>query len=328
MNNVKLLIAYFVLLNSVFLRTDNYFKSDESGPWYTAIDYLYWHADADQLQYAVTLSNLFDQGGFLAVDTITVNNQGFKGNSGVRAKVGMFFCDDWDSSFAWTHFKQCSSSCNQGIIIPSPMLDLINNIIATGARSNWLFILNALDLEIGHTWCTFDSVILRPYLAFKMAQIKQRQDVQYFGIGSTENPVIAKTQACNNFLGFGPNIGIDQKWYFCDSLALWGNTAAALLYGKQSTNLRYIVTDNEGTSSPVVIGCKNRLFPMIQALLGLSWEKECECLLFDIGIGYEVQYWWNQAQSMSSLGAIQANISFIPGDVMTHGLTVHLGLRF
>lgn len=328
--HLKKLISCLSLLASCmsYAGHDTCCRQDRTDkPWYVEADYLFWKAQADQTYYAIKVP-----GGFDDLFPFTPENdlveQCFKNDSGVRLKAGYSFCDNWDTRLAWTHLNSCSLSSVQETdgIIATAIFQLIQPLGGSGAQSNWKTKFNTVDWELGTTRDLCESVIFRPHVGIKWGKIHLLQNISYTGIIGVSEALVNKH---NNFSGVGPRVGVDSQWYFWDNLSIIGNVSGALLYGKFNIHTDYALTDAQSLQvfTTKVVDCKKRLVPTTQILLGLNWEASCSCAIFDIGIGYEAQYWWNQWQSIPSLVGV---IATTPGhgDFTTSGLTATLSVQF
>lgn len=328
MNSKKFTFTAFgILLFVCSTLTKNINHNEKS--IYTAIDYLYWQASADQMQYAVTFPNGLTE--LFSVSSAIANNQQFKASPGMRAKMGYFFCDGWDAVLAWTRFKSCSFACTQGnnnSVLASGIFTLLDNVAGSAATSHWLFKLDDFDIEFGYESDIGNALTIRPYFGIKGAFINQIQSINYLGLGNgTFN---AHLERKHRFISFGPRLGFDEKWYIYNNFSVLGNIATALLYGKFNLINEYsLFNATETTAGPITFDCRKRLYPMMELMLGLCWEKSCDNYpTIQAAIAYELQYWWNQSQNVSSPAALLSNGVAIPGDVKTHGLTMRLGIFF
>lgn len=292
-------------------------------------DYLFWQAQGDQLQYALTVPGGVPDEGLAFADTIIVENQNFKPASGLRIKAGCSLCHDWNFFINWTHLNK--SSCiratekNQGIIT-TQLFGLLDagGLTATEAQSSWGFDFNTIDLEIARDWNPIEELAIKYHLGLKWAKIDQLQNIAYHGMNDNTTALLQKG---NDFSAVGPRIGIDAKYYLWRGIHLIGNASGSLLYGAFKTQENYVLSNTIITLAPKIVECKKRLRPMVQLLVGLDWEKEYCAMLFEIGAAYEAQYWWGQWQGVASGISTLSGIG-INGDFMTHGLTLHFGIRF
>lgn len=328
--NITQLITYAALITAYFNTTEasgSYHQDQTEKPYYMAADYLFWKAQADQTYYAIKVPGGITD-AFLLSPEIDLVEQCFKNNSGVRLKAGYSFCDNWDTRLTWTHLNSCSLSSVQepNGIVATAIFQLINQLGGSGAQSIWNTKFNTVDWEFGTTRDLYETVTFRPHVGIKWGKINQNQNISYTGIAGISEALVKKH---NGFSGVGPRAGIDSQWYFCDNFSLLGNISGALVYGKFNVHADYTLADSQSLQifKTKIVDCKKRLVPMAQMLLGLNWETSCSCAAFDVGIGYEAQYWWNQWQSIPSVVGM---IATTPGhgDFTTHGLIASLIARF
>lgn len=305
---------------------------NSNSAFYCGVDYLYWKAEEDQLQYALNIPGGFPQSGLAFANQIDVVNPCFKGQSGVRLTAGYEFCQNWDVALAWAHLQQtsCSSIENSAFgIVATTAFGFIDFIgpVATKALSTWCYNLNMVDFEVGREWHAMHELDLRPFLGFSWIRLNQRQTINYEGIINLPTATMQKT---NNFSAIGPRAGIDASYYVWNNISLVATVSGALMYG--TFNIKdqgFFVGENNINLSPFFAECKKRLRPTAQIILGFEWEKEvCNCADVELGIAYEVHYWWNMWQTPNSAAAATAGVNNVPGDFTTHGLTVHAGVRF
>lgn len=327
--NLKKLIPCLSLLVScmAYAGTKNCCRQDRTEKsYYFEADYLFWKAQTDQTYYAIKVPGGINNFPFAPENDMV--EQCFDSDSGVRLKAGYSFCDTWDTRLAWTHLNSCSLSDVQepNGIIATAIFQLIEQLNGSGAQSAWNTKFNAVDWELGTTRDLCESVEFRPHVGIKWGKIHLLQNISYTEIPEVS---IALANKHNNFSGIGPRIGVDSQWYFWNNLSILGDISGALLYGKFKIHTDYTLTNAQTLQvfTTKVVDCKKRLVPMTQLFLGLNWETSCSCAVFDIGIGYEAQYWWNQWHSIPSLVGV---IATTPGhgDFTTSGLTVKLGIEF
>ena len=69
---------------------------------------------------------------------------------------------------------------------------------------------------------------------------------------------------------------------------------------------------------------------MVDAYIGLDWDTcFCNRYIFNVGAAWEVQYWWNQWQSPSSVDATIFRGGDAPqGDLSLQGLTIFAAITF
>ena len=334
-------IVSFIILTTMCMQSygdiDNDDDNDnDSYGLKVTVDYLLWQAETDQLNFALQAPSGTTGENFFAISQAFNKNQCFKRHSGVRAKVGYEFCDDWDSALLGTHLTNRSrtSPAQTTGIIATPFNLIFGGavVVGDGATSIWRSQLDRVDWEIGYHCNPCDVFDLRLYAGITWGRIQQCQNITFdgtfFGPGAPADLSVKKR---NCFSGVGPRIGFETAWCLWHDIKLVSNASGALLYGNLRNNTQFIVVQEEVTViQPDFIDCKRRLRPTAQLFLGLDWQPswQCwECMQIDLGIGYEAQYWWNQWQAPASLVPILTGLTQ-QGDWTTHGLVAHFGIQF
>lgn len=352
----QLALTSTTLLFSQFTFADQYYSMNDScdtcGEFTAFGDFLYWEVAQDQMQYAGVIpggiGTLINGGIGSNVrfnTSFTVQEPSFQYKPGFRIGVGYITpCKEWDIVLSWTrlHEKINSSVSDSGsgiIPITAPfavILDIATNpdfdgLFSNLATSHWDFQYDTIDFQLGKNYCITPCVNLHSYVGVKGAIIRQKQCVNYFGLTSEDAKLSVNAAKKNNFYGVGPVFGIDTNWKFFQDFNLNAGLSAGLIYGqfcvsdtpsfKQTTNTIEIVMETDK---------KKRVRPTVDASVSLDW-KSCvwDNFVVDVGIGYEVQYWWNQWQVPGSIvTALVTNATPPQGDLVLQGLTIHFGFKF
>ncbi len=316
-------------------------------------DFLYWEAAQDQMQYAGIIPGGLGQlikgsvgnSGVHVSDSFDIKEPGFQYKPGFRIGVGYITpCTEWDMVLSWTRLHEkinsTVSDTGSGIIpISDPaalIIDIASNsnfkgLFSNVATSHWDFQFDTIDFQLGKNYCLTPCVNLHSYLGVKGALIRQKQCVNYFGLTAAGQPLTVNSAKKNNFYGVGPVFGIDTSWTFFQDFNLYSAISAGLLYGQFCvSNTPTFQQTNNSIVLVMQADKKKRVRPTVDALISLDWSS---CLwdnfVVDIGIGYEVQYWWNQWQVPASfLSSLVNNGTSSQGDLVLQGLTVHFGFKF
>lgn len=295
---------------------------------YFSIDYLRWRAESDQLQFAINIPGGVPGDSLFFSPANHIVNQQFKGDSGVRTRVGIFFGEGWDTNLAWTHFNNGSLTKVNGDqfgLLATPLIGLLDTsgIIATDAKSTWCLTFNTLDWEFGK-WFELPCFEIRPHIGIKWAKIKQLHNIDYSGF---TQQYTATVNRFNDFIATGPRFGFESAWYFCPCWSIIGICSGALLYGRFTAIEKYSLNANTLSLSTKFDECKKRIRPTVQTFIGVGWNRAVRQSFFELQVGYEAQYWWNQLQiPTSGFGILGATP--VQGDLMMHGLTLRLGFTF
>lgn len=306
-------------------------NEDRSG-LFLEVDYLFWKAEQDAMSYAIQIpGGGVPPGAFFTGRQFNVIDQSFRGQSGVKVLGGVSLCGCADTRFGWTHLETCAASSveeRSGVLTIGAFIGQ-NDIVGSKATSKWNVSFNTLDWEFGACWDLCDDVAVRPHVGLKWGRINQSRLVTYSGFVNPDTSYAINE--VNNFSGTGPRVGADAAWYFYEDFSLIAAASGSLLYGKFNVHDDYTNKNTGVTGLPenqTIRICTKALVPVAQAFLGLNWEPcSWECIDLNIGVGYEVQYWWDQWRSIPSIIG-QVATSPASGDFTTHGLTLKFGIEF
>lgn len=315
-------------------------------------NFMYWQVVQEQMQYAGVLPggllpiiNGIKGDGVQISETFEIVDPTFHYEPGFQIGFGYLSPNkDWDATLSWTRLHQKINSnvtdAGSGIIpLSEPvalLLDIVTNpdfdgLLSNAASSHWDFQFDTIDFQIGRDYCFSPCFSLHSYAGVKGALIRQSQFICYKGLTADESTLTANTKKKNNFYGVGPTFGVDSSWTFFQDWNLRAGVGGGLIYGQFCSSLTPVFKQ---TTNSVTVDAKtnkkNRIRPMVDAIISLDWTS-CfwEDFNVDIGIGYEVEYWWNQWQVPGSLiTAIATNGGAPQGDLMMQGLTVHFGFKF
>ncbi len=344
-----LLLAYASQVAAESSETPCY--EERSGGFTVYGAYLLWEVIQDGMTYAETLpggvQGIIDaimSGGSTVVlnEKIFIDEPQSKWKSGFKAGIGYEGCSRWDIDLVWTrlHEKITSSvsDINNGIIpseiILASLIGIIANPTITGfsheAISNWKFTFDTLDFQIGQTATLGNCFDLRGAVGVKGAWIKQHQFTNYLGFTIMDAPITIEVFKKNEFRAVGPSFTLDGSLQLGSYFSLNGGITGAFLYGKTHADIFPVAIFGTNMIDVDVISTrKNRIKPMVDAFVGIDVHTDfCDDWRVAVGVGYEVQYWWNQfivplSFETSILGPVTAH-----GDLVLHGLTAYAALTF
>jgi hypothetical protein len=242
-------------------------------------------------------------------------------------KVGLGYGmehDQWDTQayFTWFHTKGTDRISNGPGTVHSTFMGnfWVSNPTGAGlsgpsyqqASIDWTIQFNVLDWELGRNFWVSQSLALRPFLAAKGGWINQSIHSVWKNpdFGTLTNPVpfnIGKEHVENNFGGVGPAAGLNMKWNLfessCHYLHLFGDFSGALMWGHWSFHDVYKNDANE----EVIVKLKavNSAATMVRSFMGLEWNISLndDQYQFSTKLGYETQFWLDQLQFYSFIGA-------------------------
>jgi hypothetical protein len=313
-------------------RPDNY--ESRGVRLYTSGDFLYWHADQEGLDYAVTSSNpIFVDGSSL--DGGHLKKPNFNWKPGFRLGLGYNIpFDQWDLYFTWTRLEteangHAAAPTGGGLASVWLPLDTGTTGPITSARSHWHLSYDVIDLELGRSFFFTKALCGRPFLGLRGVWMNQRFDNQYSF--SALSPA-ATADLRQSFHAPALRGGLNLNWRFTNSFSFVANASASLAYGKFN-----IKQDDDLPSSATPLPSVNvrdkfhSVKANVEAALGLQWETyfSKNRYHFALAAAYEYVDWFNQNQLTNYQYDVSGGNTFVKhlkGDLSLQGLT--LSARF
>jgi len=337
----------------------------------------YWNAHQDGMEYAIDnevqnpysvlplavaniqeLNNIRD-GNYLTPD--------FNWDWGFKIGLGYCTtCDGWDLGVTWTWYRgkandHIEAEADDGHTL-LPLWSAfapanIGPLFATDIETHWKLQLNLIDLELGRNFWTSKYLALRPHVGIRIAYIKQDWDLEHKGGSWGQSPgtpftaqVAYTNEVCieNKFHGVGLRAGLNSEWNLGCGWAIYGTSAASIVYGRFSVDHE---EDNFLALAPhseVEILETDYSFrasrAMLDLALGVQWSSMfCDCQYgFTAMIGWEHHLFFDQNQMwrVNRLGhtaqALNAGLNNTGenayfqrrGDLDTQGWTLTLKFEF
>ncbi len=298
------------------------------------VEYLYWNVLQSSMSYATTVDSV------PALNNPTIVTQPQDWTSGFRLTAAKEIKCDLNTSFSWTrvHNSVKGSVSNPFIIAteifsPGPGgIGIGGNGVGGPASSQWNCNFDMLDLNFTCPGFEDFAYSICPLVGVKGGRIYQNQFITYDNFVDTNTGVFfnATVNEKNNLWCVGPKIGFNSAYELGNGLSFLGNFSTSFLYGRlfSSTNTQ-IVEPGVPSVDTTLTNIKRRIMPQFQLLLGLNWDTcLCDCYEASIGVGYEVQYFFHtwRISNSSIQNFYVTNTGF--GDLMLHGLTANLSVRF
>lgn len=242
-------------------------------------------------------------------------------------KVGLGYgmeYDQWNTKTYFTWFRTQGSdhvSSSPGSVHSTFMANFwLDNANASGlsgpsysqASIDWTIKFNMFDLELARNFWVSNSLALCPFLAVKGGWIHQliQSTWQNPAFGDLVDPVPFNTSTetvKNNFWGLGPAAGINMKWNLFalrnHSIHLFGDFSGALMWGHWSFD--DLLNNDAHQQVSVNLKSVNGGASMVRSFMGLGWSAgfKQNRYQFSTRLGYETQFWLNQLQFYSFIGA-------------------------
>ncbi len=278
---------------------------------------LYWNAHQDGMEYAIDTH--VKNPGFnddIEERILELNNlidaeyetPDFKWDWGFKIDLGYnTTCDGWDFGVVWTWYRGKANDHIEAAIddnhtlIPlwSAFSTIMGSVLyATNIETHWKLQLNLIDIELGREYWTSKYLSFRPFVGLRIAFIDQNFEIQHRGGSWSEFQTIPafndEVDLDNNFKGVGVRAGFDTVWNFGCGWGLYGNLAAAIVYGRFSLDHD---EHNRKASSPhdkIKILEAEESFHASRAMLDLALGIQWASLFCDCQYGFTVQLGWEQ----------------------------------
>lgn len=285
--------------------TDSFYPELKNGDrlWIEA-DLLLLHPEEDSIAMTNRKTDLFTTADVTKEDVVEPH---LKWDFGYRLGLGYLFSDrKWDMVLSWTHFDtsyQQSRSTDGDIGLGMfPIWSLSEDILpydwVAGAKMHWKLKLNMLDIDFGRSFAFGKIFFLRPFAGLRTAWIDQEIDVKYSGgiffnglnvleLDTTFGPDFIFMK--NNFLGIGPQLGIEPQVNLGMGLRIYGAACGTMAYGffdvhQKETYLTNVRFDRHRYPQ--------RLRWMIDASGGIMWKTficaKRFALTFKLGWDYHI----------------------------------------
>ena len=290
----------------------------------------YWIAHQDGMEYALenqVESPIADESIAEGIALEPLNNlinaeyktPDFRWDFGFKLGLGYnSACDGWDFGVLWTWYQARATdhieaeSDDNRVLLPlwSAFASEVGSVVfASDIETHWKAEINLIDLELGREFWTSKYVSLRPHIGLRIAFIEQDYDIEHKGGSWTElvnsfnrESFNNKVDLDNDFKGVGLRAGLDSVWNLGCGFGIYGNFAAAIVYGRFSfdhdeDNRRATVNHDKTT----ILETDNSFRAgraMLDMALGLQWTALfCDCQwAFTAMLGWEQHLFFHQNQ--------------------------------
>jgi hypothetical protein len=309
------------------------------------ISAIYWKANADGLEYAL-FDRAFETGtGFVYATDFQLKEASLHPTWGFKLGLSQQLGNSpWTIDAGWTRFN------TEGSDTVKRTESGVGGFLGNDADDLWLLRgtnapeaiqgrnklgYNTIDFIVNYGCFSQQWLCADLFFGAQGAIILEKLQVNYFGTGSYngDNPII---NVHNDFRGIGPVIGVVPCLplgcgFYLDAVgsvgALWGE---------------FDLTQNEQATSEITITATRNIKRIQSHLnLGINIHKDfCIGLFYvDCVLGYEINYWTNFIRqnryvnfgpnnSVGSASSFRKNIEQRHGDLVLHGLTTSLRVRF
>jgi len=321
--------------------------------WFIMLDVLYWRTKIGGTEYAYSDQ---DPIASLPISGRTKHME-FKWDWGIRAGLGYNFeYDCWDLRGQYTWFDTSGSdSTHAGLnssIVPLRGSAIITGreviadttvseffVFCTSAKSQYDMDYQSIDIELGRDYYVSSKLSFRPHWGLKTAWFDLEQSTRYTGgvpagiegidgfLGLQHHTVHVKEKS--DFWGLGPRTGVETRWYLGEGFSLFGNFAAALLYGHFEVDHKEKFTrDAEGRIR--LHADRHAFSPTVQYQMGLRWDTyfNDDKYHFTIGLGFDGEYWWRMNQMLKIDDSNSFKYERYSEDLSMYGITLDMKFEF
>ncbi|NGX56543.1 MAG: hypothetical protein K1060chlam5_00786 [Candidatus Anoxychlamydiales bacterium] len=297
------------------------------GSWdmFASASFLYWEPREDGLELGT------DRHAVLAnTDYARFLDMSFDFKAAFKVLLGYNFeYDNWQTVVRYTRMNMNTSTsatkADAFDLVPAWFIDAGSSPNISKITNKWDLDFNIFDWELGRPFYNGKELTMNLFYGLKTGWIDQNlvSTMIY-----SSSPV--KTTAKSDSWLFGPRLGLNSNFIFCDTFRIFGDFAASLFYQKFSDVKinEELVTD----ASSLVINTKTTFKNINYATelaIGLGWGTyfDNNNWYFDISAAYELQSYFNQNRMRS----LKEGIDFVtgattdwskPADLVMHGLTL------
>lgn len=317
--------------------------------WFLQIAILSWNAKVNGTDFAYSIANSNAQFPISG----RLKEMEFDWDWGLKAAIGYNLPHDgWDISLGYTWFDTHASkrlaAARNNAVIPDQGNSSITNppdgyfAYSTRGKSQFDFVLNSLDLEMGRYYYVSEHFALRPQIGGKAGWIKLQQVIRFTGgaPGAEDGPTgldvnTVRIKGRNEFFGIGPRAGAYTNWHICRNFSIFGNITAALLYGNFDVLHKNDYSRLKCLNTIKLSDKFHAFIPNLEFQIGVQFDKYCneDKNHVRVQINLDTQYFWRvnqmlRANQILSLGSPVANYSHISEDLGIYGVTAAVRLDF
>jgi hypothetical protein len=322
------------------------------------LDFLYWKADEDGLEYATKMVATPLIGAASTTKT-KLHDLHFEWDPGFCLGVGYTFdhFDCWALDLNWTHIrnhahaqksaKGIESQVGNVDTLISPWVNLLFELRAgaSKASAHWHVDYDTLDLDFGRSVLLSKRFILNPHFGFRGAWIDQHYKAKYKSVFILEESAVPFTREVtfkgkNDFSAFGLRGGAELLCRLSRNWHIFSQLSANILYGRFRVDMKNLNDQGLGEGDvlpmPLNFTASEHLWRVrlsFEESIGLGWEAffRCDRYRLRLRAAYELSQWLNQNELFYTLYFRgQDTISSVPirsqGDLSFHG--IRAGIQF
>ncbi len=326
---------------------------------YTGVEFLYWEAGLDGLEYAFqNKGTAFHQKG-------TMHKISGSWEPALRIFLGYHLPhDNWRLDGSFTYFQTTvdhhtqqlfdRASPNGGGLIAtwtspfafagntsSPSGSTPLNIQWIDALAHWDFTANIVDIMLKHSLCIGTQLSIDPGFGLKIATLQNYYKVLYLTGPNTANGDIHSSNVPmkNRSLNIGPEASLASHWTFNSNWSFNALVSGSLLSSRFSVSRNetdiYSYTGVPAATEFIHLNDTYWTFRPQGALhfdlrFGNCLCRQDSVIYYAFSLGYEMQYWWKQNMLLRYVDgeALRAQVAPTQGDLFFQGLTLGAEIDF
>lgn len=199
-----------------------------------------------------------------------------------------------------------------------------NSAVYKSARGRASFHFDAVNVTLGRNVCFLDGLSAHIYTGAGVVRIRQSISSVFSNPGASNSRSV---YSLSNFLGAGPEFGLDFDYRLIGSFSFIGHTSMALYMGQLKNHTTYKSTSPDLASSHIPqpnqqrtsVPNRTQLIPGFEEKLGFSYAVGFDKWQFALSIGYQFQIYLDAVQSVD-MTAPQVLPSLTPGPSVNMGV--------
>ena len=299
--------------------------------WVTG-SFIFWQPKEKGLDlgYQTTVTAATHTTDYNPINLNTDYHPGFKLGLGMSTET-----DDWTVYLEYTRLKSDDTTTKDIIAtynVSTNYLDSnwIYNVDGSYHTSylkgKWELSYNMFDLELGRPYYLGKKLVFNPHFGLRAGWIDQKYNVDSLNIGGEYTTNINVRNKQDTWL-VGPRAGVKTNWMLGCDFRLFGNIAGSLTYQKFKSYVNQNWPIQTNITTPAFYKSKNEIgyiTPNVEFALGLGYGTYfCNNeWYFDMTVGYDFHYYWNQNFMRHDSDAFVSPCDYDAGNLMLHGLTI------
>lgn len=308
---------------------------------FTFADFLYWKANESNLQMSTKIQSELSDKTSLDGKWVRLHpdwEAGFRFGLG-----GNLPYDKWDLVAYYTYYynntysERSMQTRDFGVGFYGNYL-VGNEYQIPKIKGHYRLHYNVLDVELGRHMFLSRRLSFRPFVGVSSVWLRRLFSVYYGKSTVIDQPIVdspGEFKEKSTSQGVGPKVGLGAKWWLSSQWKLFGNLAAALLFGRthsQSSVYQY----QQDPADPLLIpywtktagfsDSDSAMMPWLQIQTGIDWGK-CfsNWFNFSISAAWEANFWWD-LPLLNNYNARAFN--YARSSLSLNGLTLRFKLDF